>query len=43
MLKFIKNFLKRLEDANSKSFGDGKLDCCNVNKMNNKQNNNKNR
>ena len=35
MFKFIKDFLKKLEDANSKSFGNGKLDCCDFNKLNN--------
>ena len=35
MFKFIKNFLKKLEEANDKSFGSGKLDCCGMNKPNN--------
>lgn len=35
MLKFLKNFLKKLEEANSKSFGNGRLDCCELNKPNN--------
>lgn len=34
MVKFIKNFLKKIEDQNSKSFGNGKLDCCDLNKKN---------
>jgi hypothetical protein len=35
MFKFIKDFLKKLEEANDKSFGSGKLDCCGMNKPNN--------
>jgi hypothetical protein len=35
LFKFIKNFLKRLEEANEKSFGNEKLDCCGMNKPNN--------
>ena len=36
MFKFIKDFLKKLEEANDKSFGNGKkLDCCGMNKPNN--------
>jgi hypothetical protein len=34
MFKFLKKFLKKLEEENSKSFGNGKLDCCNLNKTN---------
>lgn len=32
MFKFINNFLKKIEEQNSKSFGSGKLDCCDLNK-----------
>lgn len=32
MLKFIEKFLKKIEDQNKKSFGEGKLDCCDLNK-----------
>jgi hypothetical protein len=32
MFKFIKNWLDRLAEENEKSFGNGKLDCCNLNK-----------
>jgi hypothetical protein len=35
MFKFIKDFLKKLEVANDKSFGNGKLDCCGLNKPSN--------
>lgn len=44
MFKILKNFLKKLEEENSKSFGNGKLDCCDLNKSNNtnKKTNNKN-
>nr|WP_080285877.1 LDCC motif putative metal-binding protein [Clostridium botulinum] len=31
----LKNFLKKLEQQNSKSFGNNKLDCCDLNKSNN--------
>lgn len=42
MFKFIKNWLDRLAEENEKSFGNGKLDCCNLNqpkKPNSKTNN----
>ena len=32
MLKFLKNFLKKIEEQNNESFGKGKLDCCELNK-----------
>ncbi|MCM0648857.1 hypothetical protein NBE98_10765 [Clostridium swellfunianum] len=36
MFKSLKKFLKKLEEANEKSFGNnGKLDCCGMNKPNN--------
>lgn len=35
MLKFIKNFLKKIEEQNNKTFGKSKLDCCDLNKKNN--------
>ncbi|MDS1004157.1 hypothetical protein EXM63_10135 [Clostridium botulinum] len=36
MIKFLKKFLKKLEQENSKSFGTNKLDCCDLNKNNKK-------
>lgn len=44
MKKFLKNFLKKIEEQNTKSLGGGKLDCCDLNKSENKKinsNNNK--
>lgn len=35
MKNFIKNFLKRIADENKKSFGTGRLDCCDLNKSKN--------
>ena len=35
MFKFIKNWLNRLAEENEKSFGKGKLDCCDLNKPKN--------
>lgn len=35
MLKFIKNWLERLAKENEKSFGSGRLDCCDLNKPKN--------
>lgn len=35
MFKFIKNWLDRLAKENEKSFGTGRLDCCDLNKPNN--------
>lgn len=35
MLKFIKNWLDRLAKENEKSFGIGRLDCCDLNKPKN--------
>ncbi|MDF2678091.1 MAG: hypothetical protein K0Q97_2428 [Bacillota bacterium] len=32
MFKFIENFIKKLGEENDKSFGNGKLDCCGLNK-----------
>lgn len=32
MFKFIENFIKKLGEANDQSFGNGKLDCCGLNK-----------
>ncbi|WP_251859996.1 LDCC motif putative metal-binding protein [Clostridium sp. Marseille-Q2269] len=44
MIKLLKNFLKKLEQENSKSLGSGKLDCCDLNKSNNNTKNvNKNK
>ena len=33
MPKWLENFLKRLEEANKKNLGSGKLDCCDLNKQ----------
>lgn len=38
MKNFLKNFIKKIADQNSKTFGDGKLDCCGLNKPNNTSN-----
>ena len=35
MFKYIKDFIDRLAESNSKTFGNDKLDCCNLNKINN--------
>ncbi|WP_312811564.1 LDCC motif putative metal-binding protein [Sedimentibacter sp.] len=35
MFKFIKNWLDRLAKENEKSFGSGRLDCCDLNKQKN--------
>ncbi len=35
MFKFIKNWLNRLAKENEKSFGTGRMDCCDLNKQNN--------
>lgn len=35
MFKFLKKFLQKLEQENGKSFGNNKLDCCDLNKPNN--------
>lgn len=35
MLKFIKNWLDRLAKENEKSFANGRLDCCDLNKPKN--------
>lgn len=32
MFKFIKNWLDRLAEENEKSFGTGRMDCCDLNK-----------
>ena len=32
MFKFIKKFLDKLAEENEKSFGSGRLDCCDLNK-----------
>jgi len=32
---FFKNLIKKIADQNNKSFGNGKLDCCDLNKSNN--------
>ncbi|MBU5483121.1 hypothetical protein KQI86_02205 [Clostridium sp. MSJ-11] len=38
MKKFLKDFIKKIADENSKTFGDSKLDCCDLNKTNNTNN-----
>lgn len=35
MIKFLKNLIKKIEEENNKSFGSGKLDCCDMNKLSN--------
>ncbi|WP_432402507.1 LDCC motif putative metal-binding protein [Wukongibacter sp. M2B1] len=35
MKKWFEKFIKNLEDANKKSFGSGKLDCCDLNQKGN--------
>ncbi len=35
MFKFIKNWLDRLAKENEKSFGTGRLDCCDLNRHKN--------
>ena len=35
MFKFIKDWLERLAKENEKSFGNGRLDCCDLNKPKN--------
>ena len=35
MFKFIKNWLNRLADENKKTFGTGRMDCCEINKPKN--------
>lgn len=35
MKKFLEKFIKKIADQNEKSFGSGKLDCCDLNKSNN--------
>jgi hypothetical protein len=35
MIKFLKNLINKIEKENSKSFGAGRLDCCDLNKSNN--------
>lgn len=45
VIKFIKDFIKRLGEENSKTFGDKRLDCCDLNRTNNtdKKTNNNNK
>jgi len=38
MFKFIKNWLDRLAKENEKNFGDSRLDCCDLNKPKNTNN-----
>jgi hypothetical protein len=35
MKKWLRNFLKKLEEANKKALGSQRLDCCNLNQNNN--------
>lgn len=35
MFKFIKNWLDRLGEENKKTFGTGRMDCCDLNKPKN--------
>lgn len=41
MKKLIKNWLKKLEEANKESFGSGPLDCCQLGKNSKTVNTNK--
>lgn len=41
MKNFIKNLINRVAAENEKSFGNGKLDCCDLNKLNNQVTKNK--
>ncbi|WP_312652113.1 LDCC motif putative metal-binding protein [Proteiniclasticum sp.] len=36
VLKWWKNFIKRLGESNRKEFGGKRLDCCNINRENSK-------
>lgn len=36
MIKLIKKWLEKLAKANKETFGDGRLDCCELNKGNKK-------
>lgn len=38
MKKLFDKFLKKLEKANKENFGNGKLDCCDLNKKGNNAN-----
>lgn len=42
---YFKNSIKKMAEENEKSFGKGKLDCCDLNKSNNaiKKTNNENK
>ncbi|UZQ48905.1 LDCC motif putative metal-binding protein [Clostridium kluyveri] len=35
MFKFLKKLIKKIEEENNKTFGAGKLDCCDLNKTTN--------
>jgi len=39
MMKWIKKLLSSIEDANKRNFGEGKMDCCDLNKKEKKTNN----
>lgn len=43
MLRFIKEFIKRLGEENMKPYGNQRLECCNLNKDLNKITTNKNK
>jgi len=43
MKKWFKKFLKNLEEANKKNFGEGRLDCCETNQKSNGSNKTKNK
>lgn len=36
MKNWLKNLLKKIEEANKKNFGNEKLDCCNINQNSNR-------
>lgn len=39
--KWFQKFLKSIEEANKKNFGNGKMDCCDLNKQEKQKNNKK--
>ena len=43
MSKFFKNLLKKIEEQNKETFGDTKLDCCDLNKKDSPLKNNRNK
>lgn len=37
MIKWFKKFIKKIEEENKKSFGSKKMDCCELNRKNDKK------